>query len=179
MVALAVRVLTGAGPAGAEPAEPIAVAAVPAAAEEAEAAALLARLWQVTGLAPARPVSLAVVSGLGANAAAAPGAIAISREYLRWAAGFAAPERARILARTLAHELAHLALGHRGRTSPADELAAEALGIDYFERAGFDCRWWVAYVRTADETAGRQGWPALEDVIEHDTEACARVRALR
>ncbi len=28
-----------------------------------------------------------------------------------------------------------------------------------------------------EETAGRHGWPTLQDVIAHDAEACARARA--
>ena len=61
-------------------------------------------------------------------------------------------------------------------SAPA-ELDAEALGIYHFELAGFDCRWWVEYVRSAEETDGRRGWPALHEVIDHDAQACARVRA--
>ncbi len=44
--------------------------------------------------------------------------------------------------------------------------------------AGFDCRWWVEDVRSAEETGGHRGWPTLHEVIDHDAEACARARAV-
>jgi hypothetical protein len=157
------------GPVGAEPIEPAPTLGAP------DAEALLLRLWQTTPLAPSRPVLLRVVGGLGPNAVSSPGGITLSREFLLRTRRMHDGER--VLARTLAHELAHIALGHTHAASPAGELEAEALGIRYFELAGLDCRWWVAYVATAAETAGRHGWPPLREVIVHDGEACARARA--
>ncbi|MGH7268713.1 MAG: hypothetical protein ACREMB_28175 [Candidatus Rokuibacteriota bacterium] len=168
VILLAMLGLAG-GPVGAEPIEPAPTAGAP------DAEALLSRLWQVTALAPTRPVLMRVVGGLGPNAVSAPGGITLSREFLRRTRRLRDGER--ILARTLAHELAHIALGHTHAASPRAELDAEALGIRYFELAGLDCRWWVAYVASAAETAGRHGWPPLREVIAHDRQACARARA--
>jgi hypothetical protein len=153
---------------GSAPAEP---------ADEAGLSLLLRRLWLASDWAPRRPVALTIRSGLAPNAVAGARTIAVSRDYLRWTDRFPPAERERILARTLAHELAHLVLGHRTAASPAQELAAEALGIHYFERAGFDCRWWVDYVGRAGETAGRPGWPARAELVAHAADACARARA--
>lgn len=170
------------GQASGEPSEPVwpAVATPRPFADDHEDVlrALLVRVWLKTDLAPWRPVWLNIVDGLTLNALAGPRTISISRSYLRWASQLPGPQSERVLARTLAHELAHIALGHGPVQSARAELEAEALGLYYFELAGFDCRWWVDYVRAAEETDGRRGWPALHEVIEHDAQACARVRTL-
>jgi hypothetical protein len=61
-----------------------------------------------------------------------------------------APEPPLLLARLIAHELAHVSLGHldagRAGNDRADEVDADTLGTYYFERAGFDCRRWVGEV---------------------------------
>ncbi len=59
-------------------------------------------------------------------------------------------DRDRLLATIVAHELAHLVLGHG--TSARDpvqlEFEADALGAYFFEKGGFDCDWWVARSRS-------------------------------
>lgn len=56
----------------------------------------------------------------------------------------------RLLATIIAHELAHLVLGHGTSTrDPAQlEFEADALGAYFFEKGGFDCAWWVARSRS-------------------------------
>lgn len=180
VLALAAWALLAAGPARGELDEPGAAPGAEAPVGFADydvLRSLLARLWLRSDLAPERPARLSLVDGLGVNAVSASRTISVSKGYVAWTRRFSAAERERVLARTLAHELAHIALGHGIVASPQAELEAEALGIYYFELAGFDCRWWVEYVRGAEETAGRRGWPALSQVVEHDAETCARVRA--
>jgi hypothetical protein len=52
-----------------------------------------------------------------------------------------------IIARILAHELAHVALHQNPRADSLDtvtrEYEADELGVYYYERAGFDCQRWV------------------------------------
>lgn len=55
-------------------------------------------------------------------------------------------EPERVLARMVAHELAHIAYHGPGQPRPAPQDAereADAHGIQYFERAGYGCHWWV------------------------------------
>ncbi|MBI2207793.1 MAG: M48 family metalloprotease [Candidatus Rokubacteria bacterium] len=56
----------------------------------------------------------------------------------------------RMLATIIAHELAHLVLGHgTSARDPAQlEFEADALGAYFFEKGGFDCAWWVARSRS-------------------------------
>jgi hypothetical protein len=56
----------------------------------------------------------------------------------------------RILATIVAHELAHLVLGHGTSTrDPVQlEFEADALGAYFFDKAGYDCAWWVARSRS-------------------------------
>jgi hypothetical protein len=52
-----------------------------------------------------------------------------------------------IIARIVAHELAHVALHQDSRSDSLDrvtmEYEADELGVYYYERAGFDCQRWV------------------------------------
>jgi hypothetical protein len=52
-----------------------------------------------------------------------------------------------VIARILAHELAHVALHQDPRATALDtvtmEYEADELGVYYYERAGFDCQYWV------------------------------------
>ncbi len=42
------------------------------------------------------------------------------------------------LALVMGHELAHCALGHKGRSNPPEEFIADKIGGIYMERAGFN-----------------------------------------
>jgi hypothetical protein len=76
--------------------------------------------------------------------------VLISTRLLRVASTWPTEQRRSMLAATVAHELAHIALHENAADVPRDvkETEAEALGVYYFERAGLDCRRWVAGLGT-------------------------------
>jgi hypothetical protein len=67
--------------------------------------------------------------------------VTLAARFLRLASTWPREEREAMIAATLAHELAHLAL-HEGSTKPhaIKEQEADTRGVGYFERAGLDCR---------------------------------------
>ncbi len=81
------------------------------------------------------------------------------------------PEAA--LARVIAHEFAHAALRHD--LSVVDhyqgESEADALGAYYFEKAGFDCDWWVQKARR--RMLAQRGEGFLRDQVETEREYAA------
>ena len=70
-----------------------------------------------------------------------------------------------LVAVTIAHELAHVALHIRssGKNTDVEEIEADTLGVYYFERAGYDCRRWVT----------GEGYVVPEDRREAADVACA------
>ena len=98
----------------------------------------------------------------GPAVACMPGAghgrsIVVTGDFLR--RSLDAGELETSLARTLARELAHHALhgpGRRPLPEPEQrEREADALGIYYYERAGYDCRDWAASATARDRDALR------------------------
>ena len=80
-----------------------------------------------------------------------PSTILLSARMLRAADTWRPEIRELIIATRLAHEIAHVTLHQeRGRGLPfkQKEAEADALGAYYLERAGFDCRRWVAGIGT-------------------------------
>jgi len=78
-----------------------------------------------------------------------------------------------LLARLIAHELAHVSLGHldagRAGNDRTDEIDADTLGTYYFERAGYDCRRWVAEVTRVWRASH---WASSEDERKGIGKAC-------
>ena len=72
----------------------------------------------------------------------------LSTRLLRLASTWPTEQRRLMVAAAVAHELAHIALHENAAHVSVDlkEAEADALGVYYFERAGFDCRRWVAGV---------------------------------
>jgi hypothetical protein len=117
--------------------------------------ATYARLWEVvqrdTGPQDVEVVvvqhsaPLAAVSCTRHTEAGAMTTIMLQARVMRLASTAAQPDI--IIARILAHELAHLALHQGPQADSLDtvtkEYEADELGVYYYERAGFDCQQWV------------------------------------
>ena len=123
-----------------------------------EVNALFTRLVEAAGddLRGRDPV-VVVVEGDDLPAAGAcggaglPSTILLSAHMLRAADTWRPETRELIIATRIAHEIAHVTLHQeRGRGLPLKrkEAEADALGAYYLERAGFDCRRWVAGIGT-------------------------------
>lgn len=153
--------------------------------------AVLARLWRVAGAGRGRTVGLGIVArtrGFQAISVPAVDGIWLSAEYLTRLQDLPDEVRARRLARVLGHELGHLLAGHEGH-SEANELEAERIGVRLFERAGFDCAWWVeslGEIVEPSETPGRapglgwaEAWAGLTKavLIANAEEACRAAKA--
>lgn len=95
------------------------------------------------------------------------GVVILGLRGLRVAAQEADTEQ--IIAWNIAHEIAHAAL-HVGTATPyaRAELEADDLGVLFFERAGYDCRWVITMKR--DHTIYRQG--SRDESVARVTEAC-------
>jgi len=153
--------------------------------------AVLARLWRVAGARRGRTVGLGIVAGTrGFQAISVPAVdgIWLSAEYLMRLQDLHDEVRARRLARVLSHELGHVLAGHEGH-SEANELEAERIGVRLFERAGFDCTWWVeslGEIVEPSETPGRiaglgwaEAWAGLTKarLLANAEEACRAAKA--
>jgi hypothetical protein len=83
------------------------------------------------------------------------------------------PQPDLIIARILAHELAHLVLHQDPRSAPLDDVTkeyeADELGVYYYETAGFDCLEWV----TAINRWAAWGYAPLENERHAVRSACA------
>jgi hypothetical protein len=83
------------------------------------------------------------------------------------------PEPPILLARLIAHELAHVSLGHldagRVANDRADEIDADTLGTYYFERAGYDCRRWVGEITRVWRASH---WASADDERRGISKAC-------
>jgi len=158
---------------------------------DGEARTVLARLWRVAGARAGRLVGLGIVAGTrGFQAISVPAVdgIWLSAEYLTRLQDLPAEVRARKLARVLGHELGHLLAGHE-RHNETNELEAERIGVRVFERAGFDCAWWVASLDEIVEPAEAPGhapglgwaeaWAGLTKavLIANAEEACRAAKA--
>lgn len=126
---------------------------------EGEVRAILARLWRVSGARSGRKVGVAIIArtrGFQAISVPTVDAIWLSAEYLTRLQEIQDEVRARRLARILSHELGHILAGHEGH-GEGNELEAERIGIRIFERAGFDCTWWVESLGEVAEPAETPG----------------------
>jgi hypothetical protein len=77
-----------------------------------------------------------------------------------------------LLARYLAHELAHAALGHLGLIAEDPtvlELEADELGVFYVERSGIGCRPWVEAIGDAWTSPH---WPTVDAERRGIDQAC-------
>jgi hypothetical protein len=86
------------------------------------------------------------------------------------------PARRVLLARLIAHEVAHVALGHLRRPNldlVAMEREADELAAFYLERAGIPCRDWVDVVGIGWWSLG---WPSVKAEREAISAACELAR---
>jgi hypothetical protein len=86
------------------------------------------------------------------------------------------PARPILIARFIAHEVAHVALGHlrlEGLDVVAMEREADELAAFYLERAGIPCRDWVDMIGV---TVGTLAWLSVEAEREAIAAACELAR---